>query len=108
MEGPTSHTPFRAIYSHICPRGILSFDQRRHIDDDAPLWFVSRLEVVAGGQRNHGVYEAARTRRKKRGREALMREHERNGHNRSVERDVRCHLATHASSFMPLDSGDRT
>lgn len=32
-----------------------------------------------------------------------MRERERNG-NRSVVRDVRCHLATHASSFMPLDS----
>lgn len=35
-------------------------------------------------------------------------ERERNDRNRSAERDVRCHLATHASSFMPLDSGDRT
>lgn len=29
---------------------------------------------------------------------------ERDGRNRPAVRDVRCHLATHASSFMPLDS----
>jgi len=45
---------------------------------------------------------------RERSRGALMRGHEKNGHNRSLVRDVRCHLATHASSFMPLDSGDRT
>lgn len=65
---------------------------------------------MAGGQRDHGVYEAARStgRKTRRKKSADALEHERNGHNRSLKRDVRCHLATHASSFMPLDSGDRT
>lgn len=98
---------FRAIYSRIYPRGILSFDQRRHIGDDAARcssfrdWRSWREVKEIMGCTKPWDEEGERGGRR-------WSKRERNGRNRSVERDARCHLATHASSFMPLDSGDRT
>lgn len=92
LKGTSSRLPcsastlysFRAIYSCIYPRGILSFDQRRHIGDDA-----ARCSSFRDWRSWREVKEimgwAVRWRRRKR-RTTMRPERERNGRNRSVER----------------------
>jgi len=86
----------------IYPRGILFFDQRRHIDDDAACssfrdWRSWReVKEITRRTKPWVQVEKGKEWRKE------------DCHDRPLERDALCHLTTHASSFMPLDSGDRT
>lgn len=60
-----------------------------------------RFEIGGrGGRSKESRGARSREVRRKEGRDAR----ERNDRNRRAVREVRCHLATHASSFMPLDS----
>lgn len=55
---------FHAIYSRIYPRGILFFDQRRHIDDERSGLTAVRLKIGGRGGRSKKsdrVYEVARS-----------------------------------------------
>lgn len=96
---------FRAIYSRdLSPRNSLL---RSTATYRRPYGLLRvRFEIGGRGGRSkesRGVRNRASARRT-----VGRGEQRRDGHNRPMERDVRCHLATYASSFMPLDSGDRT